>query len=491
MELASPPKPSSPGSSRQPPDPCGERRALCYRAGAPPEQVAERSSVSSEPAAGSRLEGGATDAAQPNLRYSRYVLAILFLVYVVNFIDRQILSVLLDPIKEELGASDTQMGFLTGFAFAVFYTGFGIPIARWADTGVRRSIIAIGLTVWSLMTAACGFVQSFAQLAVARIGVGIGEAAGSPPAHSLISDYFPPEKRASAISIYNIGIPVGVMLGYLAGGWIVEFFDWRVAFFVVGFPGIFLALILRFTVKEPPRGMTEGRQVDTQTDSLQDVARYLLRLRSFVLLAIATGFSAFSAYGFGSWVPAFLGRVHGMGSGEIGTWIGLENGIGGALGMVLAGILADRLGRRDPRWYLWISAWSIVVYLPFSAAFLLLENQTAALISYFIPIALSSVYLGPVIALTHQLVKVRMRALASAILLFFLNLIGMGLGPQAVGIISDMLAPEYGAESLRWSLLIVLASKFISIALFFLAGKYVIEDLKAKDGLRPAPAAAG
>ena len=169
-------------------------------------------------------------------RYARYVLGILFLVYVVNFIDRQILSILLDPIKEDLGASDTQMGFLTGFAFAIFYTGFGIPIARWADRGSRRSIIALGLTVWSLMTAACGLAQSFVQLAIARIGVGVGEAAGTPPAHSLISDYFPPERRATAFSIYNFGIPIGIMLGYLGGGWIAEFFDWQIAFFAACVP---------------------------------------------------------------------------------------------------------------------------------------------------------------------------------------------------------------------------------------------------------------
>jgi MFS family permease len=431
---------------------------------------------------------GANPEQQPDPAYSRYVLAILFLVYVVNFIDRQILSILLDPIKEELGASDTQMGFLTGIAFAIFYTGFGIPIARWADRGVRRSIIAIGLTVWSVMTGACGFAQNFAQLAIARIGVGIGEAAGSPPAHSLISDYFPPERRASALSIYNVGIPVGVMLGYLSGGWIVEFFDWRVAFFTVSIPGVLLALVLRFTVKEPPRGMSETGPVDTNNDSLQDVIRFLLSLRSFVLLSVACGFSAFSAYGFGSWVPAFLGRVHGMGHGEIGTWIGIESGIGGALGMIATGLVADRLGRRDPRWYLWLPAISIAIYLPFSVAFLLLEDSTTALALYFIPIALSSVYLGPAIALTHQLVKVRMRAVASSIMIFFLNLIGMGLGPQAVGIISDLLTPEHGAEGLRWSLLIVLSSKFVSIALFVLAARYVVIDLKAKDADRNAAA---
>ena len=423
--------------------------------------------------------------------YARYVLGILFLVYVVNFIDRQILSILLDPIKQDLGASDTEMGFLTGFAFAIFYTGFGIPIARWADRGVRRSIMAMGLTMWSAMTAVCGLAQSFAQLAVARIGVGVGEAACSPPAHSLISDYFPPQYRVTAFSVYNLGIPVGVMLGYLAGGWIVEAFDWRTAFFVAGVPGLFLALVLRFTVREPPRGMSEvisgdSASPDTSGESLGDVMRFLFSLRTFVLISVASGFSAFASYGFGSWVPAFLGRVHGMSSGEIGTWIGLESGIGGILGIVLTGILADRLGRRDPRWYLWISAGSIAVYVPFTIAFLLLTDPTSALISYFVPCALSSVYLAPTLALSHQLVGLRMRAVASAISMFILNLIGMGLGPQAVGVLSDLYAPEYGDESLRWSLLVVLGSKVLAIGLFLTAGRFIRDDLRAKDRLQTA-----
>ena len=420
--------------------------------------------------------------------YARYVLSVLFLVYVFNFIDRQILSILIDPIKEELGASDTQMGFLTGIAFAVFYTGFGIPIARWADRGVRRSIIAIGLTVWSVMTALCGLAQNFLQLAAARIGVGVGEAAGSPPAHSLISDYFPPERRAAALSIYNIGIPVGVMIGYLAGGWIVEFFNWRVAFFVVGIPGVLLALVMRFTVREPPRGMSEAAGADTESYSLGDVIRFLRSLRSFMLLAVASGIASLTAYGFGAWVPPFLGRVHGMGSGEIGTWMGLGTGIGGALGMVVTGFAADRLARRDPRWYLWIGAGTIAVYFPFMVAFLLIDQAIPAILFYFVPLTLGAVYLGPAIAMTHALVTVRMRALASSILLFILNLIGMGLGPQIVGILNDVLEPKYGIEAIRYSLLWVGMAKILALVLFLLAAKYVKEDLKAKHRLGVSPA---
>ena len=366
------------------------------------------------------------------------MLAVLFLVYVFNFIDRQILSILIDPIKEELGVSDTAMGFLTGFAFAIFYTVAGIPIARLADRGVRRSIIAVGLTVWSVMTALCGFVGSFAQLAAARIGVGVGEAACSPPAHSLISDYFPPEKRATAISIYNSGISIGVLLGYMAGGWIAQFFGWRAAFLVVGVPGVLVALLVRFTIREPPRGQMDPVGTDTDTDSLGDVIRFLLARKSFVCFSIAGGMSGFSAYGFGTWLPPFLGRVHGMQSGEIGTWIGLISGIGGFIGMILGGWLTDRLARRDKRWYMWVPAISLALYYPFVLLFLLLENVRIGFLLYLPGVIFASMYLGPVIAITHAMVKVRMRSVASAILLFALNMIGMGLGPQIVGALNHL-----------------------------------------------------
>ena len=429
--------------------------------------------------------------------YSNYVLFVLFVVYVFNFIDRQILSILIDPIKNELGASDTQMGFLTGFAFAVFYTVAGIPIARWADRGVRRNLIAVGLAVWSAMTALSGAAQTYVHLALARIGVGVGEAAGSPPAHSLISDYFPPERRATAISIYNSGIHVGVMLGYLAGGWINEFFNWRVAFLVVGVPGIIFALVVRFTIREPQRGAAEGHTPAAAAaaaaaphESVKDVLRFMTSMRSFNLLSVATGIAAFSAYGFGSWVPSYLRRVHEMGGGEIATWIGIEAGVGGALGSFIGGKLADKLGARDKRWYLWVPALSLVAYFPFVYLFLLIDNPRIALVAYFFAITFAAMHLGPAIAITYGLVTVRMRALASAILLFVLNMIGLGLGPLLVGILSDALAPSYGALSIRYSLMIVALSKFIAIWMFWSASKTLVADLDAKNRWRPAPASA-
>jgi predicted MFS family arabinose efflux permease len=419
-------------------------------------------------------------------RYANYVLALLFVVYVFNFIDRQILSILLDPIKADLGVSDTAMGFLTGLAFALFYTIAGIPIARWADTGTRRTIIALGLFAWSAMTACSGLARNFVQLALARVGVGVGEAAGSPPAHSLISDYFPPERRATALSIYSSGIYVGVMFGYLAGGWLSELFTWRVAFFVVGLPGLLLAVVVRLTVREPRRGRSERGPVDAGRESLREVARFLLKRRTFVLAALGCGLTAFSGYGFGAWVPAFLGRARGMGAGEIGTWIGLANGITGAAGAILGGVVADRLGVRDRRWYLWVPAWSTLFAIPLAIPFLLVESKLVALAFYFPYNFFGSAFLGPVIAVTYSLVKLRMRALASAILFFILNLIGLGAGPQVVGILNDLLAGRYGVEAVRWSLFIVNLLGGLAVLLFFLAAQTLEQDLAATD----SPAAA-
>ena len=216
---------------------------------------------------------------KPSPAYANYVLGVLFIVYVFNFIDRQVLSVFIGPIKEEFGASDTQMGLLAGFAFALLYTFAGIPIARLADRGNRRNIIVIGLVVWSAMTVACGFARSFAQLALARVLVGIGEAAGSPPSHSMIADYFSMDRRATALAIYTSGAFVGSALAYLGGGYLREYFDWRTAFIVVGVPGLLIALLLAFTVREPLRGISEQRTEDKTTTTLGDTLRYLFRSR--------------------------------------------------------------------------------------------------------------------------------------------------------------------------------------------------------------------
>jgi MFS family permease len=426
-------------------------------------------------------EAGAEGANAPfSKAYSWYALGLLFVVYIFNFIDRQILGILAQPIKEELGLSDTQMGFMGGIAFAIFYTMLGVPIARLADKGVRRNILATCLTVWSLMTALCGFAQSFVQLLLCRIGVAAGEAGGSPPAHSMISDIFTRDSRATALGIYALGIPVGTMLGNLLGGWINDAFDWRTAFILVGLPGVLLALVVRFTLREPPRGMSEGtaaaRPDAGEAPPVLDVFAALWNRRSFRWMSIGAALHAFVGYGVGYWIPAFFIRSHDFTTTEIGTalfWLGIP----GMLGTFLGGWLGDRLGRRDVRWYVWLPGLATLVSVPFAFWVYTNPDPWLALRVYAIPVFLGSFYLGPTFSLTQGLVGLRMRALAASILLFILNIIGLGLGPQFVGIASDLLAPSQGIESLRTALVIVLVFNVASTGFYLLASRTLGDDL--------------
>ena len=356
-------------------------------------------------------------------KYRNYILFILTGVYVFNFIDRQILVILQESIKKELGLSDTQLGLMSGFTFAIFYVSFGIPIARLADKGNRKNIITFSLIIWSGMTALSGRVQNFSQLLLARIGVGIGEAGGSPSAHSIISDLYPPGKRATAMAIYSTGISIGILLGFLIGGWVDHYFGWRTAFFIVGFPGIIYALILYFTVKEPLRGLSESGKNAAVHNSIKEVILSLWQSQSFRYLALGTGMASYAGYANTSWLPSFLSRVHGMKSNEIGYWLSLLIGIGGGLGYFLGGFLTDKMGKKDKRWYLWLPAAALLLAIPFSFTIYFTPNTKMALMFIALPAFLVSIYLAPCIALTHGLVKLRMRAMASAVLFFILNII--------------------------------------------------------------------
>ena len=411
--------------------------------------------------------------------YSWYVLAVLLAVYVMNFVDRQILSIVLDDVKAELGASDTAMGLLSGLAFSLFYTLAGVPIARLADRGTRRSIVAVGLALWSAMTAACGLAGSFWQLALARFGVGIGEAAGTPPSHSLISDYFPPERRATALAIYGMGIYFGVMFGFLAGGMIRDAFDWRTAFFVAALPGLPLALLLRFTVREPARGAAEARVVRAEPPALGETLRVLFTQRSFVMLTLAACCQAVSGYAVLTWGAPFLGRVHGLSGTEIGTSFGLVAGFGGALGITSGGFLADRLAKRDARFHAWLPAAVSLLAFPFALPFYLASDTGLALASFACFYVINNMYVGSLWSLAQGLVPPRVRALASATLLTVLNLVGQGLGPLFVGVMNDALAPEHGAEAIRYSLLVTAAIGACAAPLFMLCARTLREDLAA------------
>ena len=416
--------------------------------------------------------------AKPRAAY--YALGLLTIVYSINFIDRQLLAILQESIKADLSLSDGQLGLLTGFAFAVFYVTAGIPIARWADHSNRRNIVALSLAVWSGMTAISGLVANYAQLLAARIGVGVGEAGGSPPSHSMISDIFPPHQRASALGFYSMGVNIGILFGFLLGGWINEFFGWRVAFMVVGIPGVLLALVVRYTMAEPIRGLADNKQASTESTSFSQVLKVLWACKAFRHIAMGAALNAFASYSTSNWTASYMIRSHGMTTGELGTWLALIMGFGGAVGVLSGGLIADRLARRDKRWYVWLPALAGLIALPFIAAVYLVDGRYTALMCMIIPAVMSNVYLGNAIATTHGLVGLRMRAMSSAILFFILNIIGLGAGPWTIGVVSDFLSTNHGSDSLRLAMLYILPLVgFWSICHFYLASRTLRADLEA------------
>jgi MFS family permease len=353
----------------------------------------------------------------------------------------------------------------------------------WADRGIRKNIIALALVLWSLMTAATGMATSFGALLLARIGVGVGEAGGSPPSHSLLSDYFPPERRGFALGVYSAGIPIGASIGALAGGWIGAYFGWRTAFMVVGLPGVLLALVVLLTLREPRRGHSDGVADVGKAEKLGDVLGFLLRLRSFRHLAFAAALHAFYGYGAATFVPSFFARVHDVPLGLRGTLFAIILA-SGAFGNVAGGRLADHFGKRDARWYLWVPGIATLVGIPAAVAFYLWPTLYVAVLLGCVPTILGAMYLGPTFALTQTLVRPRMRALASAILLFVINMIGLGGGPTFVGWLSDQLAPTYGIEAVRYALLITVVGGALWATFHYWAGaRTVREDLRAKDRL--------
>ncbi len=421
--------------------------------------------------------------------YKRFVLVMLTIVYAFNFIDRQILVILQEPIKADMGLSDAQLGLLSGFSFALIYVTAGIPIAYWADRGNRRNIVSLALAVWSGMTALSGFVQNYGQLLAARIGVGLGEAGGSPPAHSMISDYFPPEQRGRALSFYSTGIYIGILFGFMFGGVIAEVFGWRMAFLVVGIPGVLFAIVLRLTVQEPIRGRWDTAAETAQRPSFADTMAVLKQLPSFWYIAVGCALTAFVGYGVGNFFPSFLIRNHGLSIAQVGVVLALVSGIGGAVGTYLGGYLGDRFGARDPRWYLWVPMYGgLVAFGPYLYV-LLTDNTTHLLVILVFTNILTAMYLGPCIAMSHALVPPSMRALTSAILFFVLNMIGLGLGPFLTGLTSDLLAPRFGDQSLRYAMVLASMTGLVAIVLFYLGARKLPADLARRQSDRDALAA--
>jgi MFS family permease len=408
-----------------------------------------------------------------------YVLGVLTAVYIFNIADRYVISTLIEPIKADLHLSDTAVGFLTGTALAIFYTGMGIPLGMIADRVDRRKLIALSVGVWSLMTAACGAATNFTQLMLARIGVGTGEAGGTPASQSMIADIFPFQQRVLATSVFTLGAAAGSMLGAIAGGQIADAFGWRTAFFALGIPGIALALIVRFTAYEPVRGLVATRPSD-RAPPLRETLRFIRSQRS--LLHVIAGATVVTYWGWGLlwWTPAFLARSLHMTTGEAGTALGTITGIAGALGIVVGGFVIHRLARTDSRWQVWPVA--IATFFGTCASIGAYSGNTRLttllMLWLFVPVAYLN--LAPILSLTQSLVPPRMRGLSCAIMLFGANVANLALAPQIIGILSDLFRVHFnaGAESLRWALLLTTLTGFWATYHFWAAARNIRHDLE-------------
>ncbi|MBU6444723.1 MAG: MFS transporter [Alphaproteobacteria bacterium] len=409
--------------------------------------------------------------------YRHYILVILTAMYVTNYLDRQILNVLLPPIKAEFHVSDAFLGLLAGPTFALFYATLGIPIARLADRSSRRNIIAVSMGLFSLMTVVCGTAAQFWQLLIARVFTGVGEAGTGPSAQAVISDLYPPERRAAAQSFYSAGLNIGLLIAAFAGGWIAQHYGWREAFLAAGAPGLLLAILVMLTVKEPPRGHSEQLSDHMETPDLRTVARFLWSQRSFRWVALGAAMTSFGGYGATAFMPAFLVRSHHLTLEQVGVIFAGIAGIGGWAGTFLSGVVADRLGRQDARWYMYVPICAALLALPFQPVFYLAQSTTVAIVAAIIPAAMGAVFLGPCVTMTQGLVPLRMRATASALFLFILNIIGLGLGPQTVGLLSTLLQPVLGADSLRYALLVGMVSGTAGAVCYWRAAKTLREDL--------------
>jgi len=411
-------------------------------------------------------------------RRRRYVLAVLTAVYTLNFLDRGLMALLLQPIKEDLHLSDTQLGFLTGIAFAVFYATLGIPVARLSDRRNRVTITAVAIALWGMTVMACLWVRSFPQLVAARVAAAVGEAGCMPPTYSLLGDYFPqPSKRVRAMSLYLLSGPFAVLISFIGGGWINQLYGWRTAFFVMGLPGLLVAVLVKATVKDPRSAGAAVRTGRTDAPKFALVLRTLWKQRSTRHLGVAIILLFTLGYGLAPWYGAFLMRTHGMTSAELGIWMGLILGVGGIVGIWGGGYLSARWFADDERSQMRLSAMSIIALVPLYLVFLLVPQRSGALAAFVPLVTIFNVFSAPAFSLMQRLVADDMRATTLAVIMFLVNLIGMGVGPQLVGILSDAFMPRFGADSLRYAMLFTSVLALWAAFHFWRVGEAVSQDL--------------
>lgn len=415
--------------------------------------------------------------------YRYYVLGMMILVGAFAWIDRQILSIVLESLKAEFTLSDTQLGLLGGVAFGLFYVAVAVPVASLADRLNRRTIIALSMGLWSVMTALCGLSTGYTSLFFARMGVGVGEAGAGAPSQALLGDYFPPERRGLVMGLLYSYIPLSYLVAYGLGGRVNDAMGWRMAFIIFGLPGVLIAIAVRLTVREPPRGLSEpngaGRPAKPAPRFAESL-KYILGRRSLRLLPIAGAAHSVGMVGASVWLPAYFVRVHHMTSATVGMWLALIYGIAGLAGALSGGHLADRLAakRNDERWYAWICAIAVAGTLPFTVAMYLTGDPWVAFALFVVPAALNHMLLGPVFAAVQNLAGLARRALAAACYMFVVNLVAMGLGPTIIGIVSDLTHARFGSDSLRYSLVgLICCANVISTTFFLLSAKSMNEDL--------------
>ncbi|HVY84338.1 MAG TPA: MFS transporter [Caulobacterales bacterium] len=417
----------------------------------------------------------AADTAKPSpARFG--VLALLFLVYSFNFIDRQIIGILAVPIKTELHASDTLMGLLGGPAFALFYTLLGVPIAWLADRTSRTWIMTLALVVWSGFTAVCGVAANFWQLFAARVGVGVGEAGGVAPAYSLITDYFPPRERARAMAVYSFGIPLGSAAGVLLGGIVASLVDWRVAFLAVGLAGVAIAPFFRALVREPERGRFDAAPAAKERVSLGKAFATLAPKPSFWLMSIGAGCSSLVNYGVFFWTPSFIVRSFHYTLLDASKFYATILLVGGVIGVAFGGVLADWLGKRSRAFYAAIPAVAFCITAPLFVGGLLSYSPATAFLFFLPPTAFALAWLGPVITAVQHLGPANMRSTASALFLFINNLLGLGLGTLVIGAISQALTAQFGDDALRYSMIVGAGFYLLAAVFFALAARFLKRD---------------
>ena len=402
------------------------------------------------------IEAGAAPSGRIVAVRRNIALAMLFCVGTINFVDRQLLSVLVEPIRADMQFSDTQFGLLTGLAFALFYAAMGVPVAMIADRWNRVKLIGIACVVWSGFTAACGLVSNFWQLALMRFGVGAGEAGGTAPSLSVIADLYPPDRRPLAIGLFTLNGPFGVFVGAAFGAWAAAHIGWRHAFLVIGLVGIVVAPLLIWLVREPARGaMDTGKPADEALPFSQSLAMFVRR-RSLRMVMIGSGLAAFVSYGMLNWIPAFLMRTQGMPLDAMATWFAPAAGITFGIGILGGGWLVSHAAKRSPRAYGTIPALATAILIPTFAAALLVDSWQVSLALMLVPMAACTAYVAPALALVQNLTPPRSRATAAAVLMLMFNIVGLGLGPLFIGVVSDALKPAHGDDSLRWALLTIL-----------------------------------